>query len=85
MKTRIDGFPNLIVLKPIKKCEEVTYAYWMSECEWGDHTDESKISCKCGSFKCKGKICSFTDLPIKDRGNIMKASICSAHLYKLSK
>ena len=67
VKTRDDGFPNLVALKKIKKGEEITFAYWMTEYQWAKNAAENQEKCKCGSKSCKGKILSFSQLSKKDK------------------
>ena len=62
IKTRSDGFPNLMALKKISKGDEVTYAYYMTEQEWSKNAEENRIKCKCKSNKCNGQILSFSQL-----------------------
>src|ERR1700684_4039703 len=40
VQTRSDGFPNLHAAQAIKKGEEITYSYWMTEFAWTKGTDE---------------------------------------------
>lgn len=63
VKSRSDGFPDLIALHKIKAGEEITFAYWMTEYEWAKNAAENHISCLCASKNCKGKICTFSQLP----------------------
>lgn len=84
VRTRADGFPDLVALRDIKKDEEINYAYWMTEHAWSKRADEIKIACLCGTRKCRGKIPSFSDLPRRVQERIKKAKLCSNYLYKLS-
>lgn len=79
-KTRADGFPNLIALKKIKKGEEITFAYYMSEYEWIKNADENYMKCKCGEKNCKGKILSFSQLSEKEQKYLKSKGYCSAYL-----
>lgn len=80
IKTRADGFPNLVALKSIKYGEEITYSYWMSELEWTKHADEIKIKCKCGDKNCRGKILSFSQLSKIEQKKIIDKKIYSKYL-----
>ncbi len=80
IKTRSDGFPNLIALKKIKKGDEITFAYCMSEFEWIKSADENQIKCKCGEKNCKGKILSFSQLSKREQENLKSKGICSQYL-----
>ncbi len=81
-KTRADGFVSLFALRKIKKDEEITYAYYMTEFAWGKHTDEITVACKCGEKKCIGKIPSFSELSEKQQTNLMKKGICSSYFNR---
>ena len=80
IKTRADGFPNLIALKSIKYGEEITYSYWMSELEWTKYAEEIKIKCKCKSKNCRGKILSFSQLSNTDQKKVIDKKNCSKYL-----
>lgn len=80
IKTRLDGFPNLIALKKIKKGDEITFAYYMSEFEWTKDVYESQAKCKCGEKNCKGKILSFSQLSKKEQKSLKSKGICSKYL-----
>lgn len=82
MSTREKNFPDLKALKNIKKGEEITYSYWMSEYDWAKHTDESKINCICGEKNCKNKILSFSQLDKKYQNKMIKKSLCAKYLWK---
>ena len=75
MKTREDGFPNLVALKSIKRGQEITYSYWMSELVWTKKAAEGKIRCRCGSKNCIGKIFSFSQLSKIDRKKIINKKL----------
>jgi len=83
MKTRKDGFPNLIALRSIKQGEEITYSYWMSEFEWTKWADERKIKCRCGQKNCKGRILSFSQLTRREKDYLKKHKYCADYLYKI--
>lgn len=83
MNTRKDGFPELIALKPIKRGEEITYSYWMSEFEWIKSADENKVKCQCGEKKCRGKIFSFSHLSKIDQQKLLDSRLCSKYLLKV--
>ena len=51
VKTRKDGFPSLFALRNIKKGEEITFAYYMTEYSWGKNADENHAKCLCGEKK----------------------------------
>lgn len=80
IRTREDGLPNLVALKSIKRGEEITYSYWMSEFKWIKNADESKIKCRCGSKNCRGKILSFSQLPKVFQKKLIDKKICSKYL-----
>ncbi|MBI2482320.1 MAG: SET domain-containing protein-lysine N-methyltransferase [Candidatus Vogelbacteria bacterium] len=82
VKTRSDGFPNLIANKKINKGDEITYSYWMSELFWIKQADESHVKCRCGSKKCKHKILSFSQLSEIDKKNVRNSHKCSRYLLK---
>lgn len=84
IKTRKDGFPNLIAKKNIKKGEEITYSYFMTELEWVKNADENFAKCQCGSKRCKKKIKSFKDLSQTEKNSLKKAKYCSQYLYTIS-
>lgn len=62
IKTRSDGFPDLIALRKINTGDEITFAYWMTEYEWAKNSAENHISCLCGAKNCKSKIYAFSQL-----------------------
>jgi hypothetical protein len=82
IRTRSDGFPNLIASKAIKFGEEITYSYWMSELYWTKNAHESKINsrCRCSSANCKGSIFSFSQLPRNDQKEMISRGHCSKYL-----
>ena len=80
INTEKNGFPSLCALRKIKKDEEITYAYWMSENEWIKNADETHTQCKCGGKDCKGKILSFSQLSKRKQSTIKKMRICSKYL-----
>ncbi len=82
MNTRNDGFPNLYALKKIKKGDEITYSYWMSEFSWVKGVDELSVKCICGSKKCKGSILAFNDLSQKEKENLVFKKHCAKYLFK---
>lgn len=83
IKTREDGFPNLVALKIIKKDEEITYSYWMTEYKWIKQADENKVKCKCGHLGCRGKILSFSQLDNKSKEILVEKQLCSRYLMSL--
>lgn len=80
VKTRSDGFPNLIAARKIRKGDEITFGYYMTEFRWSKHADESKIKCHCSSNKCRGKILSFSQLSERERNNLAKTNRISNYL-----
>lgn len=82
IQTRKDGFPSLYALKKIKKGEEITYGYYMTEYEWTKGVDELEISCVCGTKKCKKKILAFSDLNKKEQKKLIALNLCSDYLKK---
>lgn len=80
VKTRQDGFPSLIALKRIRKGEEITFAYWMTELEWTKDAAENYISCKCGEKNCRGRILSFSQLTTQEQAALKKSCTCSRYL-----
>ncbi len=81
VRTRTDGFPDLITLRNIKIGDEITYAYWMTEYSWIKNADELKVKCKCDSKQCQGKIFSFSTMPERTKQRIIKKKLCSSYLY----
>lgn len=81
MKTREDGFPNLVAMRSIKKGDEINYSYWMSELSWIKNADELKIKCKCKSKNCLGKIFSFSQLSSKKQRSIINKKRCAKYLF----
>lgn len=80
IKNRPDGFPDMVALRNIKKGEEITYGYWMTEFAWIKDAEERRIKCKCRTKKCKNKILSFSGLSTKDREMLKKNKLCSKYL-----
>lgn len=62
VKSRTDGFPDWVASKPIKKGEEITFGYYMTEFEWSDVAVEKTIWCGCKEKKKNHKIPSFSML-----------------------
>lgn len=62
VKTGKDGFPRWYALQKIKKGEEITYAYWMTEFKWSSTAAERNLVCNCHSKKCKGRIYAYSEL-----------------------
>lgn len=83
IKTRSDEFPNLIALRDIKKDEELSYSYYMTEFMWVKGVDELKVKCGCGSKKCAGKILSYSDLSEKEKIDFRKRMLVSQYLLAL--
>jgi len=65
--TREDGFPDLVAWKRIKKGDEITFGYYMTEYEWAPGSHENFTRCRCGAPKCRGKILSFSELSSKEK------------------
>jgi len=84
MKTRSDRFPNLVALKKIKKGDEITYAYWMSEYSWSKGADENTVRCKCGEKNCKKSILSFSQLSKGDKLKLIRNKYCARYLMSMS-
>lgn len=83
VKTRPDGFPDLVALRNIKKDEEITYFYWMTEFMWTKGVDELWMKCKCGSKNCVGKILSYSDLSPEEKADFKKRTLVSQYLLAL--
>lgn len=81
VKSRTDGFPNLVALRDIKEGEEISYGYWMTEFTWIKNADELKVSCKCGTKKCKGRILAYSGLHKMEQEILKKKRLCSKYLY----
>ena len=79
-RTRSDSFPDMIALRSIKKGEEITYSYFMTEFSWSSHAHEKRIFCLCGALKCFKKIPSFFRLTDKQKNNLKKRKIISSYL-----
>jgi hypothetical protein len=84
MKTGPETFPELFAAKPIKKGEEISYPYWMTEYEWSSKAKENFVSCLCGSGNCKGKILSFSQLPEKQREVLKQKGQISKYLMLIA-
>jgi hypothetical protein len=67
IQTRSDGFPDVVALRAIKKGEEITFGYYMTEHEWAPGSHENIARCLCGAKKCRGKILSFSELSAKEK------------------
>lgn len=80
IRTRKDGFPNLIAARAIRKDEEITFGYYMTEFSWSSHADEKIIKCRCGSRKCRGKILSFSQLDKQEQNNLARMNRISNYL-----
>ena len=83
IRTRSDGFPDLVALKDINKGEEITYGYFMTEFSWSARAQERRIVCRCGTKKCLKKILSFSQLDYKHQCDLKKRKIVSSYLYHL--
>jgi hypothetical protein len=80
VKTRSDGFPNLISARKIIKGEEITFAYYMTELLWSKQADENIAKCHCGSKQCRGKIFSFSQLSKNEQDELAKTNRISKYL-----
>lgn len=83
IKTGKGGYNDLIALIDIKKGEELTYAYYMSEYEWSEFANENYIVCLCQSENCKGKIRSFTELTKQERETLKRNKQIAKYLHYL--
>lgn len=83
VNTRADGFPSLFAAKDIKKGEEITFHYAMTEYEWVTTADEVSVKCSCGSKKCSGRILSFSQLSTKEQKYLKDNKLCSRYLYSV--
>jgi len=81
-RTRSDGFPDMVALRNIKKGEEITYSYFMTEHSWSALAVEKKISCLCGAKKCCKRILSFSQLSEKQKNILKKRNLISLYLHK---
>lgn len=81
VRTRAGGFPDWIAKRSIKKGEELTFAYAMSEYNWAANAVEKKIVCLCGTKKCTGKIMSFSELPHIHRNDLKKKKHILSYLH----
>ena len=79
-KTGPDGFPIFFTLRDIKKGEEISYNYAMTEYRWIRNADENFVRCMCRTKKCKGRILSFSQLTKKEKDYLIKSKICSKYL-----
>lgn len=80
IRTRSDGFPSLVASKKIKKGDEITYRYAMTEYRWCKSADENHVKCLCGQRKCNKKILSFSQLTSKQQNYLKKNKLCSKYL-----
>lgn len=83
IRTRDDDLPDFIALRDIKKNQEITFAYYMSEYEWTKGAAEGLIRCRCGSKRCRGKIFPFSQLFKKEQLRLIKNKLCSGYLRRL--
>lgn len=82
MKTGKNRFPYLVALKKIKKGDEITYAYWMSEQKWEKGAHENVATCLCGEAKCRKKILSFSQLSEREKSIFAKRGVLSRYLSR---
>jgi hypothetical protein len=80
VRTRKDGFPDLIAKRGIRAGEEITFAYWMTEYEWTENAAENRLVCLCGSKNCKGKINCFSQLSDSEKNEV--ENLISKYLLK---
>lgn len=83
VKMRADGFPNLVALRRIKRGDEITYSYAMTEYSWCKNAEERTTLCKCNDKKCKGTISSFSQLPKSEQKVLVENRKCAPYLKKL--
>lgn len=83
VETRSDGFPNLVALRTIRRGDEITFAYWMSELSWCAEALESTIGCQCDERVCKGRILSWSQLPKSEKLRWKRLGRCSAYLLEM--
>lgn len=81
--TRSDGFPDMVALKNIKKGEEITFAYFMTEYSWSSHSQDEYIPCLCGAKKCFKKILFFSQLTDKQKNSLKRKKLISSYLYNI--
>ena len=81
VRTRLDGFPDMVALKDMKEGEEIKYSYFMTEYSWSLRAHEKRIPCLCGAKKCFKKILSFSQLTDKQKNNLKKKKLISSYLY----
>jgi S-adenosylmethionine decarboxylase len=84
VKTREDGFPDLIALENIEKGEEITYAYYMTEYEWCKEAEERTIKCKCKNENCCGRILSFSELSKEEKIHLIHKGTLSNYLKAIT-
>lgn len=85
VKTRPDGFPDLVARRNIQAHEEITYAYYMTEYKWSDEAEEKFISCRCGAEHCTGSIRSFLQLTHQEQLDLEQDKQLSHYLIELVK
>jgi hypothetical protein len=78
--TRSDGFPDLVAWKDIRKHEEITYAYYMTEYEWSKTANENLVKCLCGTKSCTGKIRAFSQLTLVEQLDLERTGRLSKYL-----
>jgi SET domain len=85
IQTRPDGFPSLIATEKIRKGDEITYSYSMTEFEWSNTAKENHVKCLCGQKNCKRKILSFSQLTRAEQDSLINNTLCSKYLWKYNK
>lgn len=80
VKSRRDGFPNWVASRRIKKGEEITYGYYMTELRWHSKANENTIECRCGHARCHKKIPTFSHLNKHAKRKMVKKGLVSRYL-----
>lgn len=80
VRTRANGFPDLIALRNIKKGEEITFNYAMTEYTWSPNAVEAMIPCLCKERNCRGRIVPFSELPASEQRSLIKKKMVSKYI-----
>lgn len=83
VRTRADGFPDLVAARSIRVGEEITYGYFMTEHSWTSCANEKNVECLCGTKKCRKKILSFSQLDTASRKKLIKKGHVSSYLHSV--
>ena len=72
IRTNGNGFPDFVAMRDIKKGEELTWDYAMSEWTHYERSDPAldfDLTCRCGAKNCRGKFGYYSELPdeLKER------------------